>query len=135
MYVITIPPEEINQTPGQAGQPGPQRIRRMEFRATADEHLAISRQARDQGFAHVASFVRERALHGADTPTARLTAILSCHAEINRLTVRIDAIAQHLTGGHPADEDLLLVLLQIQDMAEEGLKAILRQYEEPAEVM
>ena len=113
------------QQSGNAGTERPHlRTRRVETRVSPDEHAAICARALSQGSSSVAQFVREQALYGADSPCARHKALLACQRELNDITSHVNQIARHLTQGDPLDEEMLMVTMQILDLAEENLKRV-----------
>jgi hypothetical protein len=124
----------IKQQPGQAGHDGQQhlRTRRVETRVSPDEHATICARALSQGFGSVAQYVRQQAVHGSDTdsPFSNQHILLACQAELNDIAGHVNQIARHLTEGEPLDEEMLMVMMQVLDLAEENLKRITKESKE-----
>ncbi|MEZ2298004.1 hypothetical protein [Variovorax sp. RCC_210] len=137
MNDITIPPADhhevaiTKQKPGQAGHDGQQhlRTRRVETRVSPDEHATICARALSQGFGSVAQYVRQQAVHGsdADSPFSSQHVLLACQAELNDIAGHVNQIARHLTEGEPLDEEMLMIMMQVLDLAEENLKRITKE--------
>jgi|GEM_PF-3567594 len=121
----------IKQQPGQAGHDGQQhlRTRRVETRVSPEEHAAICARALSQGFGSIAQYVRQQAVHGgdADSPFATQHILLACQAELNDIAGHVNQIARHLTEGEPLDEEMLMVMMQVLDLAEENLKRVTKE--------
>lgn len=116
------------QQPGQAGHDGQQhlRTRRVETRVSPEEHATICARALSQGFGSIAQYVRQQAVHGsdADLPFRHRHILLACQGELNDIAGHVNQIARHLTEGEPLDEEMLMVMMQVLDLAEENLKRI-----------
>ncbi len=127
--------EQTNEkkSTGQSGHDGNTQVRnqRIYLRATAHEKAELRRLAGEAGFDSLAPFVRQRALYGTDGPYERSGEHLAWLGTVNRIANYIDEIAKHLEQGKKPDEDLLLLVMQISDMAEETLKEV-RIYNERA---
>ena len=98
------------QQPGQAGHDGQAylRTRRVETRVSPDEHATICAFATAQGYSSIAQYIRQQALYGSgDSPSSH-----------------VNQIARHLTEGASLDEEMLMVMMQVLDLAEENLKRI-----------
>ena len=119
------------QQPGQAGHDGQGqlRTRRVETRVSPEEHITIMGRALSQGFGSIAQYVRQQALYGSDSvsPSSQHKALIACQAELNDITSHVNQIALHLTKGEPLDDEMLMVMLQVLDLAEENLKRIQSQ--------
>ena len=139
MYTISKPTTDhhevaatiIKQQPGQAGHDGQQhlRSRRVETRVSPEEHATICAHAMSQGFGSIAQYVRQQAVHGsdADSPFHHQHILLACQSELNDIAGHVNQIARHLTEGEPLDEEMLMVMMQILDLAEENLKRITKE--------
>ena len=115
------------QQPGQAGRDGQPhlRTRRVETRVSPDEHATICSFATAQGYSSIAQYVRQQALYGSgDSPVSQHKALIACQAELNDITSHVNQIARHLTEGASLDEEMLMVMMQVLDLAEENLKRI-----------
>jgi len=108
---------------GQAGPDGQAYLRsfRLELRVSYAELSAIRDRAKSAGFTSVAQFVREQALHStaSDSPTQRHKAVLACGYELNRIGNNINQIVRALNAGRQLDDEMLLVMMQVQDIASE----------------
>ena len=112
------------------------RIRRVETRVSPREHASICSLASAQGYSSVAQYVRQQALYGSGvSPSTQYKALIACQAELNDMTGHVNQIARHLTDGEPLDEEMLMVLLQVLDLAEENLKRITQESDKPSEAM
>ena len=120
--------DTIKKKNGQAGPDGNNLLRnkRIELRVSRTEYEEICLTATRKHFNSVAQYVREHALSVATSEPAssRHKAVLAATYELNKLGVNINQIAHHLNAGRVPDEEMLLVLLQVQDIAEESLKRI-----------
>lgn len=118
----------IKQKNGQAGPDGNSllRTRRIELRVSPTEYVEICLLATSNGFNSVAQYVREHALTPAssDSASSRHKAVLAATWELNKIGVNINQISHHLNAGHAPDEEMLMILLQVQDLAQENLKKI-----------
>ena len=116
---------------GQAGHDGQQhlRTRRVETRVSPEEHVTICARALSQGFGSIAQYVRQQAVHGtdADSPFNHHHILLACQAELNDIASHVNQIARHLTEGEPLDEEMLMIMMQVLDLAEENLKRITKE--------
>lgn len=142
MYTISLPTTDhhevadttIKQQPGQAGHDGQHhlRTRRVETRVSPAEHATICARALSQGFGSIAQYVRQQAIHGgdADSPFANQHILLACQAELNDIASHVNQIARHLTEGEHLDEEMLMVMMQVLDLAEENLKRITKESRE-----
>lgn len=122
------------QQPGQAGRDGQPhlRTRRVETRVSPDEHATICSFATAQGYSSIAQYVRQQALHGSgDPPSSQHKALIACQAELNEITSHVNQIACHLTQGQSLDEEMLMVMMQVLDLAEENLKRITKEGAQP----
>ena len=138
MYTISIPttdPHEdaatiVKKKPGQAGHDGTSdlRTRRVETRVSPHEHATICSYANSQGFNSIAQYIRQQALYASsDSSFRQHNILLACHAELNDIASQVNQIARHLTEGEPLDEEVLMVMMQILDLAEENLKRITKE--------
>jgi hypothetical protein len=115
---------------GQSGEDGNQYVRtkRIELRVSPAEFSRIKANGREAGFNNTAQYVRERAVRsgGIDSPILTKKALLACQYELNRIGNNINQIARRLNQGASPDDEMLLVLLQIQELAEQSLKEALQ---------
>lgn len=122
--------EEQNQrirkmTPGQSGPDGNGNARseRIYLRASAKEKAELRSLAQESGFHSLAPYIRQRALHG-NGPYERSGEHLAWLGTVNRIANYLDDIASQLQAGRQPDEDLLLHVMQISDLADETLKEV-----------
>ena len=96
---------------------------RLEIRLSPNELDRIQQNKQSGGFGNLSQFVRAQALapRGVQSPNALRQAVLSCSYQLNKIGVNINQIARHLNQGTPADEEIRLVLMQIQEHAQELL--------------
>lgn len=139
MYTISIPTNTdshevaattIKKKPGQAGHDGASdlRTRRVETRVSPHEHATICSYANSQGFNSIAQYIRQQALYASsDSPLSQHNILLACQAELNDIASHVNQIAHHLTKGEPLDDEILMVMMQILDLAEENLKRITKE--------
>ena len=94
---------------------------RLEIRLSPNELDRIQQNKQSGGFGNLSQFVRAQALapKGVQSPNALRQAVLSCSYQLNKIGVNINQIARHLNQGTPADEEIRLVLMQIQEHAQE----------------
>ena len=94
---------------------------RLEIRLSPNELDLIQQNKQSGGFGNLSQFVRAQALapKGVQSPNALRQAVLSCSHQLNKIGVNINQIARHLNQGIPADEEIRLVLMQIQEHAQE----------------
>lgn len=119
------------QHPGHDGHPH-LRTRRVETRVSPDEHATICAFAIAQGYSSIAQYIRQQALYGSvDSPSSQHKALIACQAELNDITSHVNQIALHLTKGEPLDDEMLMVMLQVLDLAEENLKRITKEGAQP----
>ena len=120
--------EIIKQKNGQAGPDGNGllRNRRIELRVSPKEYAAICSHANAHRFNSIAQYVREQALGSeiTDSATSRHKAVIAATYELNKIGVNINQMARQLNSGQAQDQEMLMVLLQIQDLAEENLKRV-----------
>ena len=108
---------------GQSGEDGNTQVRsqRIEFRATPVEYAQLRAMALANGCNSVAQYAREMALNaGAGSiPSNVYQDQLKWLQTINRIGNHIDEIAAKLHDGREPDEEILMVLLQVQELAEQ----------------
>ena len=94
---------------------------RLEIRLSPNELDRIQQNKQSGGFGNLSQFVRAQALapKGVQSPNALRQAVLSCSYQLNKIGVNINQIARQLNQGIPADEEIRLVLMQIQEHAQE----------------
>jgi len=102
--------------------------------ASPDEHATICVRALPQGLGSIAPYVCQQAVHGsdADSPFSNPHVPVACQAERNDIAAHASQIVRHLTEGEPLDEDMLMVMMQVLDLAEENLKRIIQESTQPA---
>ena len=121
----------IKYKAGQSGTDGNYYLRskRIEIRTSPQEYEQLEGLAQAGGYHNLAQFVRESSLTSKDiiSPLARQKERSDWLYAINRIGNNINQIARQLNQGKAPDDDMLLVLMQIQDMASDILKTALRK--------
>jgi CII-binding regulator of phage lambda lysogenization HflD len=122
------------------GQTGPDgnrylRSKRVEVRFCQQEYQLIEKHALASGYSNIAQYLRESGLttKNITSPTARQKDKNKWLYEINRIGNNINQIARQLNQGQAVDDEVLLILAQIQDMASETLRSA--QQGEPHRVL
>ena len=119
----------IKFKPGQAGADGNHHLRdkRIEIRVSTQEYRQLEQRAQDLGYHNLAQYLREAGLTREHlvSPTTRQKEKSEWLYAINRIGNNINQIARHLNMGRDPDDDMLLMLAQIQDMANSALKSAL----------
>ena len=112
---------------GQAGPDGNTylRTRRVELRVCPQEHRSLCELASKAGFHSLAQYVRETALSRShvESPTTRHKEQTAVLYALNRIGNNLNQIARRCNQGQPLDDEILLVLLQVQELAQEHLTA------------
>jgi len=115
---------------GQAGPDGNSYLRdkRVEIRVCQQEYEKLEKHALEAGYLNVAQYLRESGLTRKQitSPSTKQKEKNQWLYEINRIGNNINQIARQLNQGHEPDEEMLMVLLQIQDMAQDALKEALK---------
>ncbi|SAL39677.1 hypothetical protein AWB69_03974 [Caballeronia udeis] len=121
--IIEADASQFKKQAGQSGCDGNQHVRdkRVEFRVTAIEHAQLRAMALANGCNSLAQYAREAALSaGSGTiPSNAYHDQLKWLQEINRIGTHVEEISAKLRGGREPDEETLVVLLQIQELAEQ----------------
>lgn len=119
---------------GQAGPDGNSYLRdkRVEIRVCQQEYEKLEKHALEAGYLNVAQYLRESGLTRKQitSPSTKQKEKNQWLYEINRIGNNVNQIARQLNQGHEPDEEMLMVLLQIQDMAQEALKEALKSKNE-----
>lgn len=110
---------DINRRTGE-----PIRKSRVFIHTTAEEKQALFKLAEEEGFPSLSKFMRERGLHGGATPTAGTNLQWEAVSAVHRIANEVQTIAAQLSNGRQPDEELLLVAMQIQEVAEETLNEL-----------
>lgn len=107
---------------GQAGSDGNAylRTRRIELRVCQREYSQIEQYSESSGYSNVAQYLRESGLthKHIESPSSRQRDRQKWLYELNRIGNNINQIARQLNSGHQPDEEILMVLMQIREMAE-----------------
>lgn len=107
---------------GQSGADGNAflRTKRIEIRLAPYEFRKVEEAAQASGFSNLAQYLRETGLatRQIDSPSTRHKEKSRWLYELNRIGNNINQIARRLNGGQQPDDEILMVLLQIQEMAE-----------------
>ncbi|TDQ75488.1 plasmid mobilization protein [Paraburkholderia silvatlantica] len=114
----------IKKQAGQSGIDGNthRRDRRIEIRVSEVERDRIGECAIAAGYDNLARYLRETALANPITPPSRDD--VAWLQAVNRIGNYVAEIAVRLNDGHQPDEEILLVLMQTQEYAEEIWKAV-----------
>ena len=108
--------------PGQSGSADNSlfvRQDRIEVRVNHDEKKRITQLALEKKFETVAQYVRCQAMKpGAENPSAQRQALYACMHQLNRIGININQIAHHLNSGRKPDDEILLTLVRIMELAE-----------------
>jgi hypothetical protein len=111
---------------GQAGPDGNSFLRnkRVEIRVCQQEYEKLENHAIEAGYLNVAQYLRESGLTRKQitSPSTKQKEKNKWLYEINRIGNNVNQIARRLNQGEVLDEEMLMVLLQIQDIANETLK-------------
>lgn len=115
--------ETRKQKPGQAGAADTHpylRTERLEIRISPHEKNQIQQNSVDCGFDSVAQYVRGQAVarQTAESPTGIRKELIRCQYQLNRIGNNVNQIARHLNQGASLDEEILLTLMQIQELAD-----------------
>jgi len=115
---------------GQAGPDGNSFLRdkRVEIRVCQQEYERLEKHALEAGYLNVAQYLRESGLTRKQitSPSTKQKEKNQWLYEINRIGNNVNQIARHLNQGKVPDEEMLMLLLQIQDMAQDTLKEALK---------
>nr|WP_294839831.1 plasmid mobilization relaxosome protein MobC [uncultured Methylotenera sp.] len=115
---------------GQAGPDGNSFLRdkRVEIRVCQQEYEKLEKHALEAGYLNVAQYLRESGLTRKQitSPSTKQKENNQWLYEINRIGNNVNQIARHLNQGKVPDEEMLMLLLQIQDMAQDTLKEALK---------
>lgn len=117
---------------GQAGPDGNSFLRdkRVEIRVCQQEYEKLEKHALEAGYLNVAQYLRESGLTRKQitSPSTKQKEKNQWLYEINRIGNNVNQIARHLNLNQAKvlDEEMLMVLLQIQDIAQDALKEALK---------
>ncbi len=111
-------------TAEQSGRKTKPRYLQVYVRATVEEKHRLFDMASAEGYPSLSQFMRERGLFGSATPTAGTNLQWEAVTAVNRLANEVKTIADTVRHGREPDEELLLVAMQIQELAEEVLKEV-----------
>lgn len=115
---------------GQAGPDGNTFLRdkRIEIRVCQQEYEKLEKYALEAGYLNVAQYLRESGLTRKQitSPSTKQKERNQWLYEINRIGNNINQIAKKLNQNKAPDEEMLMVMLQIQDIAQEALKEALK---------
>jgi hypothetical protein len=109
----------IKKQAGQSGIDGNihRRTKRVEIRVSPQEHTTLGEKAIAAGYDNLAQYLRETGLRGnVSHPSNDELAWLQT---INLIGNYVAEIAVQLKDGREPDEEILLVIMQVQEIAEE----------------
>lgn len=100
------------------------RNKRIEVRVSPREWELLNKYAKTSGFNSCAQYLRESGIqdsaHTHAIPIRK--ALQAAQYELNRIGNNINQIAKHLNSGGAVDDETRMVLMQIQDCAEQLIK-------------
>jgi hypothetical protein len=114
----------IKKQAGQSGIDGNihRRDRRVEIRFSNEERDELAHRAIDAGYTNLAQYLREIVLNtSAEPANSDEQAWLQ---NINRIGNYVAEIAGRLNEGEQPDDEILLVLMQVQEYAEDVWKEV-----------
>jgi len=115
---------------GQAGADGNQylRTKRIEIRVCQQELNLIEKQAIANGYNNIAQYLRASGLmaKAIESPKVRQRDKTKWLYEVNRIGNNLNQVARHLNQGRPIDDEIMLYLAQIAEMAHETMKSSLK---------
>ncbi|WP_146010151.1 plasmid mobilization protein [Burkholderia sp. WAC0059] len=114
----------LKKQAGQSGADGNiyRRDRRVEIRFSNDERDQLWRQAFDAGYGNLAQYLRNTLLNGSAVSASKDGQ--AWLQTINRIGNYVAEIAGRLNEGQQPDDEILLVLMQVQEYAEDVWKAV-----------
>ncbi|NIF86877.1 DUF971 domain-containing protein [Burkholderia sp. Cy-637] len=114
----------IKKQAGQSGIDGntQRRDRRVEIRFSDDERDQLSDRAIAAGYTSLAQYLRETVL--SPSPVSATSDEMAWLQNINLIGNYVAEIAVRLNDGHQPDDEILLVLMQTQEYAEEVWKEV-----------
>lgn len=94
---------------------------RLCVRVSPLELEKIEQNRKRKGFDTVAQYLREQSIEPtkAENPKARHKEMLACAYQLNKIGNNINQIARHLNQGSPVNDEVQLVLMQIEEHAQE----------------
>lgn len=95
------------------------RAQRIYIRVTPQEKAELCRLAASTGFSALATYMREKGLSDGVTPTETNALHWEWLAAVNRIGTEMDDIAAHLAHGREPDEEMLLLVMQLHELAQE----------------
>jgi hypothetical protein len=114
----------VKKQAGQSGIDGNihRRDRRVEIRFSNEERGQLAHRAIDSGYTNLAQYLREIVLNpSAEPANSDEQAWLK---NINRIGNYVAEIAGRLNEGEQPDDEILLVLMQVQEYAEDVWKEV-----------
>ena len=104
---------------------GAARKSRIFVHTTVEEKEALFQLASEAGYPSMSQYVREKSLHGGgNTPTDSRNVHWELVSAAQKVAADVQTIADTITHGRQPDEELLLVAMQIQELAEEALQEV-----------
>lgn len=100
------------------------RNKRIEVSVSPREWEILTRYAKLSGFNSCAQYLRESGLQSSEHTHAIpiRKALQAAQYELNRIGNNVNQIAKHLNSGNPLDDETRMVLMQIQECAEQLVK-------------
>ena len=102
-------------------KPGTSEVRNKQLyiRVTSSEKQALSHLAAVGGFLSMSAYMREKGLSSGITPTESNSLHWQWLGAVNRIGTELDDIAAHLAHGREPDEEMLLLVMQLHELAQE----------------
>jgi hypothetical protein len=126
------------QKTGQSGSDGHayRRTKRIEMRVSPIEHAQLSAMALGAGYKSLAQYLRENGLNVGRglPPTADYHHQLLWLQVLNRIGNHLDQVALQLTHGKEPDEEMLMYVMQIQELAEQTWQEAKKEKGQPSEL-
>ena len=92
---------------------------RLYIRVTTAEKAALRGLAEAGGFVSMSAYMREKGLSSGITPTEASSQHWQWLGAINRIGTEMDGIAAQLAHGREPDEEILLLIMQLHELAQE----------------
>lgn len=96
-----------------------QRNDRLYVRVTTAEKEALRELAATGGFFSMSAYMREKGLSSSITPTEANSLHWQWLGAVNRIGTELDDIAAQLAHGREPDEEMLLLVMQLHELAQE----------------
>lgn len=95
------------------------RTDRLYVRVTAAEKETLRELAAIGGFLSISGYMREKGLSSSLTPTEANSLHWQWLGAVNRIGTELDGITAHVAHGREPDEEILLLVMQLHELAQE----------------